>query len=181
MFVSVVITTFIGLHIIGLFILSLWFLSELEKDSIAIVKRLLRRSVYEPFGALYSVNRQKCSSAVQGLGKYTSHCLNSLKAIERRFRWRLPQADADLEADTDEITKEETASLSTLQKVEARGPQADITANESEARSPTGSTLNIPTGYTQHLGLWFINYKHKHVNRVLKAQRGVPNESGSQF
>lgn len=40
MFVSVVITTFIVLHIIELFVLSLWFIAEQEKDSIAVVGRI---------------------------------------------------------------------------------------------------------------------------------------------
>lgn len=49
MFVSVVITTFIVLHIIELFILSLWFIAELEKDSMAVVGRIIQRYVDSNF------------------------------------------------------------------------------------------------------------------------------------
>lgn len=45
MFVSVVISTFIVLHIIELFVLSLWFIAELEKDSMAAVGRFFQRYV----------------------------------------------------------------------------------------------------------------------------------------
>lgn len=49
MFVSVVITTFIVLHIIELFVLSLWFIAELEKDSMAVVRRIFQRYVDSNF------------------------------------------------------------------------------------------------------------------------------------
>lgn len=104
-------------------------------------------SVYELFSALHLTTRQKYSSAAHGVRKYASCCLQSLNAAKWRFRSRLPQSHADLEADTDNKTTEYTVSLPSLQNVEARSdPQAD--GIESKARSLTGSALDVaPAGF----------------------------------
>lgn len=137
-------------------------------------------SVYELFSALHLTTRQKCSSAVHGIRKYTAYRLKSLRAGKWRFRWRLPQSQADLEADADNKAMEETNSSSSLQEIEAREPQLD--AIESKARSLTGSALNgAPLGFVQHLVVCLIDHKHKQENQGLKSQEGAPHRSGSHF
>lgn len=126
-------------------------------------------SVYEPFSALRLTTRQKCSSAVHGVRKYASCYLQSLNAAKWRFRSRLPQSHADLEADTDNKTMEDMVSLPSLQNVEARDPQAD--GIKSKARSLTGSALNVaPAGF-----------EHKKEDQELRSQESTPHGSGSHF
>lgn len=126
-------------------------------------------SVYELFSALHLTTRQKYSSAAHGVRKYASCCLQLLNAAKWRFRSRLPQSHADLEADTDNKTVEETVSLPSLQKVETRDPQAD--GVESKARSLTGSALNVARA----------GFEHKKEDQELRSQESTPHGSGSHF
>lgn len=87
MFVSVVITTFIVLHIIELFILSLWFIAELEKDSMAVVGRIIQRYVDSNFRCYFE--KVDCAGGTQyGVRIFQHSSFDDQTEVFIRCPWR---------------------------------------------------------------------------------------------